>query len=255
MISRNQILRKEVARLTKNWMEIKNKTEESADLYFYGDIVSSEWGAWESTDQYPDNIKNFLDEVKDKPNLNIYINSGGGSVFGGIAIYNMLKRHKAHKTVHVDGLAASIASVIAMAGDKLIIPSNAFLMIHSPWVGAQGNAKDLRKMADDLDVMEQGILNIYQENLKDGVDIETIKAMVHAETWMDGNEASQYFNIEVAEENKMAASTSKYFNEYKNTPKNLTEKKVEEPKVTVIDKVEDSIDEELELLALEIDLL
>lgn len=239
-------------------MEIKNQTEESADLYFYGDIVSSEWGAWESTDQYPDSIKNFLDEVKDKPNLNIYINSGGGSVFAGIAIYNMLKRHKAHKTVHVDGLAASIASVICMAGDRIVIPSNAFLMIHSPWVRAQGNAKDLRKMADDLDVMEQGILNIYQENLKNGVDIETIKEMVHAETWMDGNEASKYFNIEVAEENKMAASASKYFDEYKNTPKNLKEKKVEEPKVEtipVIDKVEDNIDEELELLALELDLL
>ncbi|KON71241.1 peptidase [Peribacillus butanolivorans] len=239
-------------------MEIKNKTEESADLYFYGDIVSSEWGAWEQTDQYPDNIKNFLDEVKDKPNLNIYINSGGGSVFAGIAIYNMLKRHKAYKTVHVDGLAASIASVIAMAADKLIIPSNAFLMIHSPWVGAQGNAKDLRKMADDLDVMEEGILKIYQDNLKEGVDIETIKEMVHAETWMNGSVASEYFNVEVAEENKMAASASKYLDGYKNTPKNLMEKKVEEQKVEtipVIDNVENSIDEELELLALELDLL
>lgn len=234
-----------------NWVEIKNKTEESADLYFYGDIVSSEWGAWEDTDQYPDNIKNFLDEVKDKPKLNIYINSGGGSVFAGIAIYNMLKRHKAHKTVHVDGLAASIASVIAMAGDKLVMPSNAFLMIHSPWIGAQGNAKDLRKIADDLDIMEQGILNIYQDNLNDGVDIELIKEKVHAETWMDGNEAAKYFNIEVAQENTMAASASKYFNEYKNTPKNLT-KEVKKVEITPVDN---SINEEIELLSLELELI
>lgn len=235
-----------------DWVEIKNKTEESADLYFYGDIVSSEWGAWEETDQYPDNIKNFLDEVKDKPNLNIYINSGGGSVFAGIAIYNMLKRHKAQKTVYVDGLAASIASIIAMAGDKLVMPSNAFLMIHSPWVGAQGNSKDLRKVADDLDIMEQGILNIYKDNLKDGIDIELIREKVHAETWMDGNEASKYFNIEIAEENQMAASTSEFFKGYRNTPKNLTETKVTKVEIK---PVHNDIDEEIELLSLEIELL
>ena len=73
--------------------------------------------------------------------MNIYINSGGGSVFAGIAIYNMLKRYQGKKTVHVDALAGSIASVIAFAdSDMPTIPSNAYLMIHKPWAGCEGNA-------------------------------------------------------------------------------------------------------------------
>lgn len=98
----------------KDFLQIKNQTDTSADLYFYGDIVSSWWGAWEDTDQYPDKVKNFLDEAKGK-DLNIYVNSGGGSVFAGMAIYNMIKRHQGNKTVYIDGLAGSIASVIALA--------------------------------------------------------------------------------------------------------------------------------------------
>ena len=199
------------------WMQIKNQTEETADLYFYGDIVSSWWGAWDDTDQYPESIKNFLDGVKGK-NLNIYVNSGGGSVFAGLAIYNMLKRHSGQKTVHVDGLAASIASIIALAGDKVIIPSNAFMMIHKPWNGLYGNATDFRKMADDLDAIEEGIINVYADNLKDGVDIETIRQMVQEETWLNGFEAAKYFNIEVAQENTAAACISEQFKNYKRVP-------------------------------------
>ena len=112
----------------QNFLEIKNQTENSADLYFYGDIVSSWWGAWDDTDQYPEAVKNFLDGVKGK-DLNIHINSGGGSVFAGITIYNMLKNHSGFKTVYIDGLAASIASVIALAGDKVVMRTGSSLMI------------------------------------------------------------------------------------------------------------------------------
>ena len=73
-------------------LEIKNMTDISADLYFYGDIVSDWWGAWQNEDQYPDAIKNFLSQAEGK-DLNVYVNSGGGSVFAGMAIYNMIKRH------------------------------------------------------------------------------------------------------------------------------------------------------------------
>jgi ATP-dependent Clp protease protease subunit len=203
-----------------DWMKIKNQTDESADLYFYGDIVSSWWGAWDDTDQYPESIKNFLDGVKGK-NLNIYVNSGGGSVFAGIAIYNMLKRHQGNKTVYVDGLAASIASVIALAGDKVVIPSNAFMMIHKPWNGLMGNANDFRKMANDLDAIEEGIINVYAENLKDGVDIETIRQMVQDETWLNGLEAANYFNIEVTQENTVAACISEQFKNYTKVPQSF----------------------------------
>jgi ATP-dependent Clp protease, protease subunit len=198
-------------------MKIKNQTDNTADLYFYGDIVSDWTGAWDDTDQHPENIKNFLDGVKGK-DLNIYVNSGGGSVFSGLAIYNMLKRHQGHKRVFVDGLAASISSVIMLAGDEIVIPSNAFVMIHKPWNGMMGNATDFRKMADDLDAIEEGIINVYADNLREGVDIETIRQMVNEETWLNGKEAAQYFNITVADENKAVAYVSDRLSEFNNTP-------------------------------------
>ncbi|BAL19575.1 MULTISPECIES: head maturation protease, ClpP-related [Bacillales] len=219
-----------------DWLQIKNQTEDTPSLYFYGDIVSSWWGAWEDEDQYPENVRNILDGVKGK-DLNIYINSGGGSVFAGMAIYNMIKRHEGYKTVHIDGLGGSIASVIAFAGDKLIVPSNAYLMIHKPWNGTYGNANDFRKMADDLDAIEEGIINVYKDNLKEGVDIEEIREMVQNETWLNGLKASEYFNIEVVAENTAVACTSNLFNEYKNTPKAFKEPKNESPRNAEQEKI------------------
>lgn len=205
-----------------NFMQIKNQTKDSADIYFYGDIVSSEWGAWESGDTYPEMVRDYLKEVENKNRLNIYINSPGGSVFAGLAIYNMLKRHKAEKTVYVDGVAASIASVIAMAGDRVIIPSNAFLMVHKPWTIAIGNADDFLKAAEDLEAIETGIMNVYEENMAEGVELETIQEMVAEETWLNGREAAKYFNVEVGEENNIAACVdSDFLKNYKNVPDNL----------------------------------
>ena len=217
--------------IANKFLKIKNQSEQSADVYFYGDIVSSEWGKWENTDTCPEDVRDFLTQVEGVKNLNIYVNSGGGSVFAGLAIYNMLKRNSAFKTVHVDGLAGSIASVIAMAGDKIVIPSNAFLMIHKPWSGIVGNSDDMRKTADDLDQIEQGILNVYAENLKEGVDINTIKQMVNDETWLNGFEASKYFNVEVSQENEMVACTSDYFKNYSKIPQQFT-KPQNQPKET-----------------------
>lgn len=201
-----------------NLLQVKNQTETSADLYFYGDIVSSWWGAWDDTDQYPESVKNFLDESKGK-DLNIYINSGGGSVFAGMAIYNMLNRHDGYKTVYVDGLAASISSVIALAGDKIIIPSNAYFMIHKPWGTVSGNSKELREQADVLDKIEEGILNVYQDSLKEGVDIDLVKDMVDKETWLTGLEASNYFNVEVANSIDAVACVSECYEGYSKVPK------------------------------------
>ncbi len=186
-------------------LQIRNATAETAELYFYGDIVSSWWGAWDDTDQYPEAVKRFLDGAKGK-NLNIYINSGGGSVFAGMAIYNMLKRHTGMKTVRVDGLAASIASVIALAGDRLIIPGNAYFMIHKPLIGdITGNASELRKLADTLDTIEEGILNVYSQHLAPGVSMDAIRQMVEAESWLTGEAAAQYFSMEITAHLKAVA--------------------------------------------------
>lgn len=206
-----------------NAFEFKNETETSADLYFYGDITSDYWDAWQNEDQYPESIKNFLSEHAGK-DINIFINSGGGSVFAGIAIYNMLRRHaqKNRVKVTVDGLAGSIASVIAFAGSEPPkIPSNAFLMIHNPWILTMGNAEDLRKSADDLDEIREGILNIYKDHLKEGVAIDEIKKLMDAETWLNGAEAENYFNIEQSAPVEYAAAVGDYLNRARNIPQAL----------------------------------
>lgn len=195
-------------------LEIKNMTDISADLYFYGDIVSDWWGAWQNEDQYPDAIKNFLSQAEGK-DLNVYVNSGGGSVFAGMAIYNMIKRHgeKNKVKVYVDGLAGSIASVIAFAGtEPPEIPSNAFLMIHKPWGAISGNADEMRKMADDLDKIQTGIMNVYEEHLAEGVTIDQVEALVNAETWLDGKEAAKYFNIAQTDAVDYVAAVGDYLN-------------------------------------------
>lgn len=211
------------------YLQVKNMTDTTADIYFYGDIVGDEWEKWCETDTCPQDILDALAEVGDK-DLNIYINSGGGSVFAGLAIYNMLKRAKGKKICHVDGMAASIASVICMAGDEIIMPSNSFLMIHKPSNIVWGNATEMRKMADDLDTIQIGIENVYKSKLKDGVDIEAIKDLMDEETWLPAKDAEKYFNVTVIEENKAVAKLDmKSLDVYKNIPdtlKNLKNKNI-----------------------------
>ena len=112
---------------------------DKAKLIIYGEISSDKWDETEIT---PNEVKELLDSVKNK-DLDIFINSSGGNVFAGLAIYHMLKRHEGKKTVYVDGIAASIASIIAMAGDEIHIPKNAYLMIHRSWICTVGNKNDL----------------------------------------------------------------------------------------------------------------
>lgn len=206
-------------------MTVKNLTDKSADLYIYGEIIDNTDFKWDEADVMPDDVLNALNQVDGLDNLNIYINSPGGSVFAGLAIYNMLSRNKAKKTVYVDGVAASMASVIAMVGDTINIPSNAFLMIHNPWTIAIGNANDFRKLADDLDSISSGAMNVYKENLKEGVTEETIQQMLDDETWLNGEEAAKYFNINVVDAKNYAASSSEYLKKYDKTPHQLLETK------------------------------
>lgn len=201
-------------------MTVKNLTSKSADLYIYGEIVDNTDFKWDEADVMPDDVLQALQQVDGLDELNIYINSPGGSVFAGQAIYNMLKRNKAKKNVYVDGVAASMASIIALVG-TLHIPSNAYLMIHKPLMGAIGNATDFRKLADDLDVIESGMVSIYEENLKEGVDIDTIKDLMEKETWLTGEEASQYFNVEVIESKAIAACATDILARYDKTPQKL----------------------------------
>lgn len=228
-------------------IEIRNETETAADLCFFGDINSESLGEWQKyypEDKAPKDVQDFLDQLDGVSKINVHINSGGGSVFGGIAIYNILKRHNAEITVYVEGLAASIASVIAMAGDRIIIPANAQMMIHKPSSITWGNADDMRKEADVLDGCQKVILNTYMQHTKEGVTPEQINALINAETWKNGEEWQEFFNIEVSEKNNAAACTSDYFERYNNLPEKL--KEPQEPPAADIDSIADALAKRLE---------
>ena len=119
--------------------------------------------------------------------LDIHIHSPGGDVFDGTAIYNQLKQHTARKVVTIDGLAASMASVVAMAGDVIRMPENALMMIHNPWTIAMGGADELRKNADLLDKIAGQLRGAY--SAKSGMSDDDVRAMMDAETWLTGTEA------------------------------------------------------------------
>lgn len=216
---------------TQGSIEIKNQSETSVDLFIMGDIVSDEWGKWCDDDTCPSDIIDFFKTIEQTDEINLHINSGGGSVFAGISIYNMLKRNKAKITTYIDGIAASIASVIACAGDTVIVPKNATFMIHKPsnsYFFTSMNADELRKDADTLDTCQKSILNTYMTKVKDGVTEEQINDLVNEETWLVGEDVLNYFDFEIEETNQAVACNSVFFEKYNKTPKDFKEKKEQE---------------------------
>src|SRR5471032_2090901 len=136
----------------------------------------------------------------------VAVNSPGGDVFDAFAIYNALRRYAGRVTARVDGVAASAASLVAMAGDRIVMPENAMLMIHNPWTVAAGSAADLRATADMMDKARDGILAAYRS--KSGQSDEDIVAMMDAETWLTALEAQALGFCDVIEEPvRLAAST------------------------------------------------
>jgi ATP-dependent Clp protease protease subunit len=220
----------------KFW-NFKGSGDKRAELLLYGDISERTWFGDEVT---PKQFKADLDALGDIAELDIYINSGGGDVFAGFAIYNMLKRHAAKKTVYVDGLAASIASVIAMAGDKIIMPENAMLMIHNAWANVRGNKAKLRKIADEMEKMDGLLADTYMSRSGKGKD--DIVALMDAETWFTAAEAVEAgLADEIEASKKLAASVNGDFlnlngqkfdlSRYKDAtkPKNIAPESAEPP--------------------------
>ena len=203
------------------YFELKNK-DEKAELLIYGDISSDKWN---SSDVTPKEIKDLLDEANGKE-LDIYINSSEGNVFAGIAIYSMLKRYSGVKNVYIDGLAASAASFIAMAGDTIIIPQNAYLMIHRAMTIAFGNVNDMHSAIEALEKTDNTIADIYMEKKaeNEGIEKETFINLMDKETWLTGAEAVKYFNVTVGEASETAACIDEeYFNKH-NVPEQLKNK-------------------------------
>jgi len=157
---------------------------------------------------YGTSASDFIADVKansDKEKeVRVHLNSPGGSVFDGLAIYNFLK-DRGNVTTIVDGVAASMASVIFMAGSNRIMPENSLLMIHEPWTGAVGEADDLRKAAETLDKMRDSIAGIYANVT--GKDIDVVKDMMAETTWMNGADAEKEgFATMLTDAVEMAAS-------------------------------------------------
>lgn len=200
------------------YLDMKNEAQR-ATLNFYGDIVSATWQSeWYAEDKCPQDIANFFNELDPNEPVDIYINSGGGDAFAGIAICNILKRHAGKKTGHVDALAASIASVILAACDERVIGCGAQVMHHKPWSYAAGNADDMRRYADQLDKCEESILDWYEAAALEGVSREEIKAEVDAETWYTADEYAAKFACTTEERPAVAAAASAYYEKYTQHP-------------------------------------
>jgi ATP-dependent Clp protease protease subunit len=194
--SRDKILRS--AAMPRRWFDVE-KDKEIPEVFIYDQIGQDWWG---------DGIapKDFMEEVKQIEGdvMNLHINSPGGFVYDGYSIYNFLNRLDKKINVYVDGIAASIAAVIAMVGDEIIMPKNAELMIHDAWTIMIGNKQDLRKEADHLDKMDSSLANIY--HTRTGVDVDKIQDLMTEETYITGEEAVEMgFATQLVENKKLAA--------------------------------------------------
>lgn len=159
-----------------------------AEILIYGYIVSYKW--WDEDDDITaKELDEDLKSLGDVDVINVRINSGGGDVFQAQAMYSMLKRHPATKHVYIDGWAASAASLVAMAGDKIIMPVGSMMMIHNPTTFAWGDVNDMLDTADMLDKVRDSIIAVYKTKTTKTED--EIKEMMDAETWMTANEATE----------------------------------------------------------------
>lgn len=171
---------------------IRNSAESSdaLDIFIYSDIDNS-W--WDDDAMSAEKFRKELEAHKDAKQINLYINSMGGSVSEGVAIFNQIRRHSAKVTAYIDGFACSIASVIPMAADEVVMGENSMLMIHNPWTFAAGNSKDLRKIADDLDKVRDGcIVTAYKAKCGDKITDEQLTELLDNETYLTAAECLEY---------------------------------------------------------------
>ncbi|MGN7613037.1 head maturation protease, ClpP-related [Magnetococcales bacterium HHB-1] len=163
----------------KNWFRMTAENQDVVKVEIYDRI--GEYGV--SAQAFIDALK----ETAKTATLNLHINSPGGDVFDGIAIFNVLKRYQGKVNVFIDGIAASMASAIAMAGDDIVMPENTMLMIHDPSAVVMGTAEDMLKTAESLEKTKSSLVTIYRD--KTGLDEERIRAMMADETWLTAEEA------------------------------------------------------------------
>lgn len=195
------------------WYRIENAAKsEEATVYIYEEIDSF-WGV---------SAQSFVKDLQalKSSTIHVRINSPGGNFFDGMAIYNALRQHPAEIVTHVDGLAASAASIIALAGDRVIMGNGSFMMMHNAWGFAVGDGNELRQMAEVLDKITGSIVDIYAKHT--GKSDAQIAELLDAETWLTADEAvAEGFADETEEAKKASASFD--LSRFKNTPRNLLE--------------------------------
>jgi len=191
-------------------LSVKNIDTEknSGDLYIYGEITEDKW--WE-TDVTPQDITEALSELEGVENINLFVNSPGGGVYAGMAIYNILNRFAENCTItaHIDGIAASIAGVIIMVADKIIMPSNTLIMIHDPLLGICGyyNSKELQDIINILAPVKETILNVFEARL--ALSRDEIEELMSAETYITAEKALEYGIIdEIGELKELKSETN-----------------------------------------------
>jgi ATP-dependent protease ClpP protease subunit len=184
--------------MAQQWYAFKNTSDKKGEveLFVYNDIG----GYGVTADKFAAELRKYKGQ-----HIHLRINSLGGEVTEGNGIYNALTRHQGGVTVHIDGIAASMASVIAMAGTQVRMADNAILMIHNPWTIAAGESGDLRKQADVLDLMKDGIVGAYQK--KTGLEANVISDMMDEERWLKAEEAHSLGFVDVIEEGVEAAAS------------------------------------------------
>lgn len=207
----------------KSWFRMKASGDKTADIYIYDEI--GYWGV--TARQFASSMK----ALGDLDHINLHIHSPGGDVFDGIAIYNLLNSHTASKTVYIDGLAASMASVIAMVGNPIIMPENAMMMIHKPWGITGGDANDMRDYADLLDKVEAVLIPSYAK--KTGKTPDELALMLGEETWMTAQECLEHgFADQISTAvQAMARINSKRIEEFDAMP-NALKNMITKPKAT-----------------------
>ncbi|MDU0441538.1 head maturation protease, ClpP-related [Staphylococcus haemolyticus] len=241
---------------TKGFFNAKKESDTKAVMDIYGEIVDDKLTDSEtSAVSFRDALKEFGD-VKE---IEITINSSGGSVFSGINIANQIANHPAHITVNVSGVAASIASVIAVAADTVKMESNSMMMIHEVWAPFMGNHSEMRKFADDLEKINTTVFNSYLNKNPD-IDHAILKDMMAKETWLTSEECLELGLIdEITEANRVSAKISpemearfknmpvlggeKFMSRYRNEDPN------QQPRETSDITVEDVMDKLEEILA------
>ena len=210
-------------------VRLVNSAEENPELYIYDPIGDDVFGGVS-----PKQVAEELKKIKGADRLTVRINSPGGSVFDGVAIYNLLATPRTYEVhTRVDGLAASIAALIAMAGKSITMPSNAMMMIHRAWALAAGNGDALREQAEVLDTIDNIISDVFAK--RTGQTVEKARELMDAETWLTAEEALAFGFADVVSKPEQIAA---YFDlaryKYKHTPECYEECRKTSPNASVM---------------------